>query len=132
VKIPTADDSRGLGTGKTDVSVEVDLSRGISRFVVFAAAGHRFAGGAGFHNSWLASVGAGVQIIDGVSAGLIYDWREASSRDSSDSHELVPYAMLQLPAWPALQLGPYGVVGLSDGSPRWGVGAQLQWRIGLR
>lgn len=122
VKLPTASKSRQLSTGKTDVTVSADLSYPVGTVVPFVNLGYRFLGdpeGFDLRNGPTASVGSSFQLGTAV---LItsYDYARAISPLSEDSHEI--FAGLSGPVTSALTLTGYGVVGLSNGSPDFGVG----------
>ena len=74
-------------------------------------------------DGWLASAGLIGRLHESVSGGLFVDWREAPSRTADDPLELTPYLALRWGShW---TLSPYGVWGLSDGSPDFGFGLHL-------
>ena len=130
VKIPTADEDARLGTGETDVTIEFTTSKRLGSFSPFATVGYSWMGDSSQHhlrNRRLASLGMSYRFSQRWSAGLIFDWREAASASAEDSRELVPYASIQLGR--RLRLQPYGVVGLSDGSPNLGFGLQMRVSI---
>lgn len=132
VKFPTADEDRGLGTGEFDYTIQADVAHRFGRVTPFAALAYRFLGdieGFPLNNGVLATVGAGYEIDDRSSFGLIYDYRAASSDFIDDGHELTPYLSHEINAgWRATV---YGVVGLSDGSPDAGLGFQVTRRLVL-
>lgn len=146
-KLPTADESRGLGTGKADFMLQLTLFQRYGDFAVFASGGYRFIGKNPpdyvLRNG--AAAGAGLSWIPrkGWSLGASYDWRQAISKTlprgattrdalvaADDGHELVFFGSAPLGAW--LEASPYAVVGLSDGSPKFALGAQLQLSIPMR
>jgi hypothetical protein len=56
----------------------------------------------------------------------VYDYREGSSSDSGDSHELGPYVSYRLTShW---KLGAYGFFGLSRSAADFGLGTTLGYR----
>jgi hypothetical protein len=126
VKIPTADDSKGLGTGKTDVTLQMELVKAFGPVSTFGGFGYRFKGGP-LDDILLASAGLGLRFSRTVSAGIAYDWREASSSGVGDSHELAPY--LSIRAGKHMRFGPYGVIGLSEAAPDWGVGSTVAYEF---
>ncbi len=133
VKIPTADDNDNLGTGEPDYTIQLDAYRKVWRLVPFGTIGYRFAAQSGefdLRDYLFASVGASARLASWLSAGLIYDWRDAASKNTRDSHEISPYASIRIR--PDLSLNPYGVVGLSNGSPDYGLGVVLRARVAFR
>lgn len=122
VKIPTANDK--LGTGKTDVTLQLELSKSLGRLSGFGSFGYRFKEGF-YRDIVLASLGAGFRVSRSFSMGVAYDYREASVRWSKDYHEISPN--LSIRSGEHLRFGPYGVVGLSEPAPTWGLGANVTW-----
>jgi hypothetical protein len=133
VKIPTANQDKYLGTGKTDVALELTLSKRFGNFTPFGSFGYRWMGdppGVDLDDRWLASAGVSYRIDRRWSVGLLYDWRQTAISWFEDAHELMPYTSIRL--GPRLRLQPYGIIGLADGSPDWGVGLQIRTSISLR
>ena len=131
VKIPTSDEDQGLSTGEFDYTLELDASKRFGRVTPFGSFGRRFVGdpdGFDLDGVFLASAGLGFRVSRSLSAGVAYDWRESSSRFSSDTHELAPYASWKLSD--RLSLHPYTVIGLSQSAPDFGVGMQARVRFG--
>jgi hypothetical protein len=127
IKLPTADEDKGLGTGKTDFSVQADAFKTIEDLTVFGTLGFKvFGDPAGFNlnNAVFISAGASQRMNRAFSFGGSLDWREATSRFSSDRLELSPFASYHLTE--SMRLTGYGVVGLSNGSPDLGGGAALK------
>lgn len=127
VKIPTASENDGLGTGKTDVTLQLELSRTVGVVSVFAGGGYRFKGGGAFRDVALATAGASARVSKGVSLGAAYEYREASTNAVSDSHEISPFVSVRL--GDHTKLIPYGLVGLSNGAPDWGVGSTISYEF---
>lgn len=100
IKIPTADEKNSLGTGETDFSVQVDLSKAFNKVVTFASIGRNFRGKSslfpGLQDASFVQLGTAVTMTAQWNVGVFYDYREAASSFSGESHELVPYFSLQL------------------------------------
>ena len=131
-KLPTADEDRGLGTGRTDWGVELGLSERLGRTVLFAGGGRRFMGeprGTRLRDRWLASLGLSRELGRGLELGLLYDYRSASSREGGDAHDLILFGWARVGK--RVDFGPYGLLGLGPGSPDFAVGAQLRVRLDL-
>ena len=139
VKAPTADPDKLLGTGKTDVTLLLDMSKKFGRLTAYATGGYRFVGSPlvvnqpptvftqALNDIWLASLGGLVPLGERLNAGLAYDYRQSIVPGIRNAHELVPYLSLKLGA--KVLFGPYGVVGLSNGSPDRGIGTQVSVRF---
>jgi len=123
VKIPTASEGKGLGTGKTDVTLQAEFTEVFGPFSIFGGGGYRFKGGSQYDDIIVAGGGFGLRFSRSFSAGVAYDFREAATGSADDVHELVPYMTIRLSE--RTRLGPYGIIGLSDGSPDYGGGLTL-------
>jgi hypothetical protein len=126
-KFGTADETRGLGTGETDYTLQLDLSKGFGPLTPFVTGGYRFVGsppGFDLRNKAFATAGLTVRLSRQVFLGAAYDWSQSSARGRGDAHELSPFATFKLGRHVAID--PYAVVGLSTNSPDWGGGLQLR------
>jgi len=130
VKFGTADFDKGLGTGEADLIVQVDVARTFGRFVPLGTLGYKFKGdpsGFDLDNVWFASAGFDYRVGPQVSSGLVYDWQDASTPTSHDMSEVTGYVNWRIDrTW---SLITYGIGGLSDGSPAYGVGVQATARF---
>lgn len=127
IKAPTADETRGLGTGKMDVTVQADIAKFIGPVLPFASVGYRFVGEPetfALNDTWIASAGAAYYFTKKASIGVSYDYKEAASLLAEDSREIFTY--LDVKATDKWGIVLYGVAGLSDGSPDFGAGLQLK------
>ncbi len=125
VKLPTADQSEQLSTGETDFTASADVSYPIGNVVPFVSLGYRFLGdpeGVDLQDGPTASIGA--SILLGQSVLIVsYDYARASSALAEDAHEI--FAGLSAPLSSRFNLTGYGIVGLSEGSPDFGIGLLL-------
>ncbi len=112
-----------LGTGGWAFAPQLDLFQRYGRVTPFVSAGRQFFTVDSLDDRFFTSVGTSIEIRPGMSLGLAYDWLEATNGRASDAHELVPF--LSFGSGRGWSLGPYGVVGLSDGSPELGLGISL-------
>lgn len=130
VKIPTADEEKSLGTGKTDYGLQLDLYQMLGDSTLFATAGYKFRGKSTLFsemsNSAYLSLGFSRPLSQKWSYGLIYDYREAASESSKETHEVLPY-MSWLPA-PGWTLMSYAVKGFTRDSADYALGMQLNYR----
>jgi hypothetical protein len=128
VKFPTSKTSKGLGTGETDFSVSADFSYPIGAWAPFVTLGYRMPGdpaGVALDNSFAVSAGSSVSLGKAVLIAS-YDYAEASSPFAEDSQEL--FAALNAPLSDAVSWTGYGTVGLSEGSPDFGVGVLFTFK----
>jgi hypothetical protein len=129
VKLPTASAAKGLGTGKTDFTAQIDVAKTWGRFTPFATLAYRFIGTPSaypLHDAWNGSLGLQYTVSHVVSTGLSFDYRQSASPTGTDPRELFGYvAVAVTPKW---SLEFYGIAGLSDGSPDAGGGLQITFR----
>ncbi|MBC54159.1 MAG: hypothetical protein CMQ34_10050 [Gammaproteobacteria bacterium] len=130
LKAPTADPHQGLGTGRMDAGVQVDLYQLAGPLTVFASAGFRYRRlspfYAGLENSFYGSLGVSANGSDTLQYGLIYDFRQAASAFTGETHELLPYLSWSMsPSW-TLML--YTVSGFTEDSADFAAGMQLSRR----
>lgn len=129
VKFGTASTRKSLGTGETDYTLELDVSKSFGALTPFAGFGYKFVGDIQglepFRDKWFASGGASFRVASWLNVGTAYDWRQSSVRGRRDSHELVPFGTIKLGRH--VRLDPYAVVGLSQNAPDWGAGLQLRF-----
>jgi len=130
VKLATADEDKGLGTGATDYGLQLDVYQLMGATTWFATVGYRFRGSssvfAAMEDSAFLSLGFSQPLTPTWSYGLIYDFREAASATSLETHELLPFASWSpTPSW---NLMGYAVKGFTDDSADLGVGLQLGYR----
>ncbi|WFL77307.1 hypothetical protein P7228_15150 [Altererythrobacter arenosus] len=129
-KLPTASESKFLGTGSTDFTAQGEVLHMIGPMSVAAYGGRRFNGSSDvfdLRDTWLA--GAGVYLsANRAMLGLDYDWREGSTATSPDISELTGSITYKLTD--ALRLQGYGYTGLADGSPDIGGGLQVLVTLG--
>lgn len=126
IKFGTADDAKGLGTGKNDYALQADLYKTLGANTVFGTLGYKVMGspaGVTLSNVFYASLGAGHKYNQETSAGLILDLREKASATGFAQRELTAYVSRKLgKTWKAQA---YAVKGFTNGSPDWGTGAML-------
>jgi len=129
VKLPTSQDSKHLGTGKTDFKILTDISYAVGDIVPFVDLGYRFLGsptGVSLRDGPTASVGFSAPLGKTVLI-VSYDYARATTAVTDDSHEL--FGGLSVPVTQRFTVTGYGVAGLSKGSPDYGVGLLLTAKI---
>lgn len=130
LKLPTADESKSLGTGETDYSLQVDVSQNAGKNILFATIGHNFRGKSelfpGLKDSSYLQVGLARPIAEKWNAGIFYDYRQAASDFADESQELVPYFNWEISdRWSFTGLT---TVGFSEASADFGLMVQLNLR----
>lgn len=130
VKLPTADENKGHGTGKADYGVQLDLYQLLGADTLFATAGYKFRGRSTLFNEMVDSAYVSLGFVRPVnerwSYGLIYDYREAASLSSEETHELLPFiSWVPAPRWTLMS---YVAKGFTRDSADIAVGTQMSYR----
>lgn len=129
VKLPTASEAKGLGTGTTDFTAEGELTQVFGQTSISLRGGRRMNGSnAAFPLNDVWQAGGGIYHAAGkITLGLDYDWREGALLTAPDRSEVtgsIGYKLNQ-----QVRLQGYAYTGLSDGSPNLGGGLQLLYRM---
>ena len=125
-KLGTADETRGLGTGKNDYSLQADVFKPSGAFTAFGTLGFRYYGdppGVDLRNVFYGSVGGAYRVSQPTTVGMSYDFRDRIVAGGARVSELIAYVSQRYPGNWKLQL--YAVTGFSDASPDFGVGLTL-------
>jgi hypothetical protein len=123
VKLPLADETQGLGTGETDIGGFATLSYRLGVATLYGMLGYTFVGdpaGVNFDNSLSYGVGAS-RLLGRTLVYASLEGRGAIAPGASDPLEI--YAGLYHPLNLHNTLKLSGLLGLSDGSPDWGLEA---------
>lgn len=131
VKFPTADDSRGLGTGEFDEGFGIEVSKGITNDLIgYLDGGFTIVGepsGSTLKNQWSYDAGLGYYITDEIFGSVFYEESTAiapgglNPRSASLSLDFTPI--------PWLRVNAGGFVGLSNGSADHGVNGGVSIRF---
>ena len=128
VKLGTADETKGLGTGQNDYSLQADAYKPFGQLSVFGSLGHRWYGnppGIDLKNVYYWSLGGAYRMSAAASAGLAYDFRPAITPGGGEISELTAFVTQRVTKeW---KLQPYLVLGFGKASPDWGAGAQVAY-----
>ena len=131
IKLPTADEDRGLGTGEFDETIGVDLSKQlIDRLFGYLTLAYTFIGdppGTNFRNSFGWSVGAAYAVTPSVPVFAFLDGATAITPGQSDPIELRVGAEYRIAR--AVKVTGSVTRGLTDGAADWGLGAGLTVRF---
>jgi len=131
VKIPTAREELGLGTGKTDVGFGIEVDKSLSQVFVFGDLGYTVTGkvpALDLRNRTAAGFGIGKELSESTTISGMVDWRRAIVAGNPNPAELT--GVLSYKLSPAVTLSPNAFVGLTSGSSDFGVGFQMSWRFG--
>jgi hypothetical protein len=130
VKLGTADEDQGLGTGEPDYSVQADVFRFLPRVTLMGTAGYSLRGdpeGYDLEDTFYASIGTSYAVAEGVRIGAFYDFRETSVPDSDNLQEISAWASTRMGAHGRAQF--YMLAGFGDSSPDWGGGVSFSGRF---
>jgi hypothetical protein len=128
VKLGTADETKGLGTGENDYSLQADVFKPLGSLTAFGSLGHRWYGdppGVDLRNVFYASVGASYRQSADTSFGLAYDFRPSITSTGGRISEATAFVSHRISRDVKLQL--YGIKGFSTGSPDFGLGTVLNF-----
>lgn len=131
VKLPTASEEKGLGTGKVDYGFGAELDKDVGPIFLVGELGYTIVGkvpALGLRNRPSTSFGVGKQLAENVSAISFLDWRRSIVSGNPNPTELVGVVNWRLS--PTVSVTPNAYVGLTDGSPNFGAGLQLGFRFG--
>lgn len=120
-KFGTASESEGLGTGRNDYSVQVDVYKALGSLTGFGGLGYRWYGdppGTDLRNVAYCSLGAVYKASRAVSAGAVVDYRQPILAGRDPIVELTPFVTVKAGARTKVQI--YGVRGFTDASADWG------------
>jgi len=130
-KFPTADSAQGLGTGRFDETLGVELTQRLpSNFVAFADTGYTFIGhvqGVGLRNQWYYDLGLGYYFTKTLLGSVYYEEWRAVVQGLQNPQDLL--FALNWTVTDAFRLNSALQIGLSDGAPDYGItfGANLRF-----
>jgi len=132
IKFPTADEDKGLGTGEFDFTAlsEFTWRLGDSPWSALAELGYTFVGkmpGVDMKNRWLYSVGLAYEVDPKITLSGYLDGRTAIFE--GEENPLSILLVGQYKFRPDLRLDTLFELGLTDGSPDFGVTLGLRKRI---
>ena len=146
-KFPTADEDKGLGTGATAQTLRLEFLQLFGRQFLLAEAGYRWRHNSRLdlpvydgqsvqvqrvelrpQNGMVAALGWGYQFVGQRSLGLIWNFREATSENSSnDNEELMLFYQWRIDRhW---KFSPYLGTGLNNNSSDVSTGLQWHYRF---
>lgn len=128
VKLATADDSKGLGTGKNDVSVQTEVYRALDKHTLFGTLGYKKMGdpdGIDLRDPFYASLGWSFRASPASAVGLSYDYRQKILDSGAPVREVTGFVTHKLDTnW---KLQGYLVSGYSNASPDFGGGVFVMY-----
>lgn len=129
-KLPTADETRDLGTGEPDFGAQLDFYTTLARNTYFATIGYRQRGKTPLYdlkNTPYASLGMMRQYGEHIYLGLLYDYRGKASSNSFESHELMPFISYNLSERWNMML--YSIAGFTNSSADRTFGFQFSYTL---
>jgi hypothetical protein len=128
VKFGTADENKGLGTGKNDYGLSVDTYKVSGAWTAFGGVGWMKYGSSQYiqlKNGFNANIGADYKLSTSDSVGAYYYYRERIADGGAPQSELTGYWNHKLSD--NLRVQAYALAGFANGSPDYGVGASLKY-----
>lgn len=130
LKIPTAPDNLGLGTGKADLGFGVEVDKQIDRYLLFGDLSYTATGkpaGLPLRNRIGTSFGVGRRLSSSLLLSGMVDWRQSIVAGNANPTELVGVLAYRLN--PQVTISPNIYAGLNDASPDVGFGVELAFRF---
>jgi hypothetical protein len=135
IKFATANQNRGLGTGKNDYSAEATVNKDYTTFGMSGTLGYSVLGSPGsivingiqqniiLHNIFYGSVGAMYNMSESTKAELVYNKQQAPEIGEYQQKDITATLNFKLNKEKSLHI--YVLRGLAKGSPDWGSGASV-------
>lgn len=126
VKFPTADEARGLGTGRTDEAVEVDFFKKFGSVTPYGTLGYEHYGRSARYpmkSGLYASAGFASNVAPHVVAGLGANWRARIIDGEPQAFELMAFVQRKLTSASHVQV--FFLHGFTDAGPNLALGATL-------
>lgn len=123
VKLPTASESKGLGTGEPDIGIAAEVGHTVNRHYYYGRLGYTLVGepsGADFDSPFLYEAGTGFSLNPDLYLNVSLEGSTSIDDDIDNPLEAVIGGSYRIR--PDLSLNGYFLVGLSDGSPDFGLG----------
>jgi hypothetical protein len=123
LKLPTADENKGLGTGSTDVGFQGELYRTVDRITVFGVLGYTLYGDSDVveqKNGFNYGIGASTKLDATNTVGASLDGRQRVVEGGAEQRELTFFLNHRIDRSRRIQA--FFLVGLADGSPDVGLG----------
>ncbi|GAA0887442.1 transporter [Rhodanobacter soli] len=128
VKFGTADENKGLGTGKNDYGLSLDTYKVMGAWTAFGGVGWMKYGSSQYiklKNGFNANIGADYKLNSSNNIGAYYYYRERIADTGAAQSEIAGYWNHKFND--SLRVQAYALAGFADGSPDYGVGASLKY-----
>ncbi|MEO5812092.1 MAG: transporter [Rhodanobacter sp.] len=130
VKFATADENKGLGTGKNDYGLALDTYKVSGAWTAFGGVGWMKYGSSQYiqlKNGFNANIGADYKLDPSNNIGAYYYYRERIADTGGAQSEVTGYWNHKFNA--SLRIQAYALAGFTNGSPDYGVGASLKYNF---
>lgn len=128
VKFATADENKGLGTGKNDYGLSLDTYKVSGAWTAFGGVGWMKYGSSQYiqlKNGFNANIGADYKLDSSNNIGAYYYYRERIADTGAAQSEIAGYWNHKFND--SLRVQAYALAGFADGSPDYGAGASLKY-----
>lgn len=130
VKLPTASQTKRLGTGEVDFSAGADLVQEFGPATFYVGGARKFRGkpaGSSLRNTWSFAGGISYRLPGRTSIGVDYDWQEASFLGNGPSSEVTGWVNFGLTRRVRMQL--FASTGTNTNSTDIAAGLSLSVRL---
>lgn len=130
VKLGTADETKGLGSGENDYSIQLDGYRFFDSFSLFGTLGYKVRGQPSYStldDVWFVSVGGSLPVANRTRLGMSLNLSPSAYSDREDLRDISLY----LSHWTqgSWRYSGYLSAGLSDSSPDMGAGFSVGYHF---
>lgn len=128
VKLGTADEAKGLGSGETDYGLHIDLDKDVGDFTLSLGMGYTVIGepaGFNYRNVVSASTGVGYRFTEAFSANTYVSYRQSVRAGAPNQLDVAPGVSFRLND--NQRVNAYMLFGLEDGSPDFGAGLSYSY-----
>ena len=130
VKLPTASETRGLGTGQTDIYSQLDVYRTYGEVTPYVTVGYRVLGDNAtyqLHDGLYASAGAHFRASTATIVTTSVDWGQRMLTGGSNTSDAMVAVTHDVDSrWRTMV---YALKGFTNASPDFGAGARLTYRF---
>jgi len=130
VKLGTASESKGLGTGETDYYAQIDLYQNLGTITPFGNVGYRVLGTSAtfpLKDGLYASAGAAFRVSPSTVTGAAFDWRSRIINGAKDGTDAIAFVSTNAnDRWNFLG---YVIKGFNDASPDYGLGGLATYKF---
>jgi Putative MetA-pathway of phenol degradation len=126
IKIPTADEDKFLGSGKTDYGLNLEAYKTFNNWTPYWNVGYKWKGdpsGINYNNVWSTGLGFDYKVNRDLILGAEYFWQQKTTKFSENAKELTVSANYYVNDNNKLNF--FLLTGFGNASPNWGSGVTL-------